>query len=204
MHAELRLGRGFRVGRRRVGRLMRAAGLQNEHRRWLRGCTRGGRAAVPRDDLVQRMFTVAEPNRLWCADVIRHRIGNRWLYLAVVLNAFSCRVVGWATADHFPVDLVVDALPSSDGAAAARGCAAPPGPRPIRPASARTSAARRTATNSTSAPPDAAAGSVPAGEDLTPAGSRQPPGELTVDQRVDLTCDILLNILKHYVTAFRP
>ncbi len=110
IHAELRLGQGLRTGRKRVERLMRAARLQGVHRRRLRGCTRRSEAAVPSEDLVARRFTVESPNRLWCADVTQHRTGQGWLYLAVVLDCFSRRVVGWAMADHLRTELVVDAL----------------------------------------------------------------------------------------------
>ncbi len=110
VHAELRLGRDVRVGRKRVERLMRGACLHGVHRRRLNGCTRRNPAAVPSEDLVQRRFTVAEPNRLWCADITQHRTGEGWLYLAVVVDAYSRRVVGWAMADHLRSELVVDAL----------------------------------------------------------------------------------------------
>lgn len=110
VHAELRLGHGVRCGRKRVERLMRRSCLQGVHRRRLRGCTRRNPADRPADDLVQRRFTVDAPNRLWCADVTQHRTGEGWLYLAVVLDAFSRRVIGWAMADHLRAELVVDAL----------------------------------------------------------------------------------------------
>ena len=110
VHAELRLGHGVRVGRKRVERLMRAACLQGVHRRRLRGCTRRDPTAMPAEDLVQRRFRVDAPNKLWCADVTQHRTGQGWLYLAVVLDAYSRRVVGWAMADHLRAELVVDAL----------------------------------------------------------------------------------------------
>lgn len=101
---------GLYFGRKRVERLMRCAGLTGVHRRRLRGCTRRDEAAVPSEDLVGRRFTVDAPNRLWCADVTQHRTGEDWFYLAVVLDAFSRRVVGWAMADHMRTELVVDAL----------------------------------------------------------------------------------------------
>ena len=110
LHAELRLGQDIWVGRKRVERLMRCAGLQGVSRRRLRGCTRRDPTATPPEDLVQRNFTVEGPNKLWCADVTQHRTGEGWLYLAVVLDAYSRRVVGWAMADHLRAELVVDAL----------------------------------------------------------------------------------------------
>lgn len=110
VHAELHLGQGVRVGRKRVERLMRAGCLQGVSRRRRSGCTRRDPAALPSEDLVQRRFTVSEPNRLWVADITQHPTGAGWLYLAVVLDAFSRRVVGWAMADHLRTELVVDAL----------------------------------------------------------------------------------------------
>ena len=110
VHAELRLGQHIRVGRKRVERLMRCHRLQGVHRRRLRGCTRRDAAAEPAEDLVQRRFTAAEPDRLYVADITQHRTGQGWVYLAVVLEVFSRRVVGWAIADHLRAELVVDAL----------------------------------------------------------------------------------------------
>jgi len=111
VHAELRLGEGIRVSRKRVERLMRQAGLEGVYRRRRRkGCTKRNAAAVPSDDLVNRSFTVAGPDRLWVSDVTEHPTAEGRLYLAVVLDAWSRRVVGWSIADHLRAELVVDAL----------------------------------------------------------------------------------------------
>jgi len=110
VHAELRLGLGVRIGRKRVARLMRAAGLCGVYRRRLRGCTVRDPGADPHPDLVRRTFTVDAPNRLWCMDVTQHRTAQGWVYCAVVLDAFSRRVVGWSIADHLRAELVCDAL----------------------------------------------------------------------------------------------
>jgi putative transposase len=110
VHAELRLGQNIRIGRKRAERLMRAAGLQGVHRRRLRGCTRRDQAAEPAEDLVERRFTANAPDRLWVADITQHPTAEGWFYLAVVLDVFSRRVVGWAMADHLRAELVVDAL----------------------------------------------------------------------------------------------
>lgn len=110
VHAELRLGQDIRIDRKRAERLMRAAGLQGVHRRRLWGCTRRDSAAVPSEDLVERRFTAEQPNRLWVTDITQHRTTEGWFYLAVVLDVFSRRVVGWAMADHLRAELVVDAL----------------------------------------------------------------------------------------------
>jgi putative transposase len=110
VHAELRLTHGIRVGRKRVERLMRLAGLSGLIPK-RRGRTTirvpGVRVA---DDLVGRDFSPAAPNVLWVADITYLRTWEGWLYLAAVQDAFSRRIVGWSMADHMRSDLVVDAL----------------------------------------------------------------------------------------------
>jgi putative transposase len=66
--------------------------------------------ASPAPDLVERDFTPAGPDRLWVADITQQRTNEGWLYLAVILDAFSRRVVGWSMADHLRTELVLDAL----------------------------------------------------------------------------------------------
>jgi putative transposase len=110
VHAELRLGLDIRVGRKRVARLMRDARLQGVHRRRLRGLTRRDPQAAPAPDLVERNFTPPAPDRLWVADITQQHTGGGWLYLAVVLDSFSRRIVGWSMADHLRTELVLDAL----------------------------------------------------------------------------------------------
>src|SRR5690606_5932229 len=94
--AELTLGQGIRCGKDRVARLMRQAGLEGAHRRRRRGLTRRRPGATAQPDLVSRNFTAIEPNRLWVADMTQHKTEEGWLYLAVVVDAFSRRVVGWS------------------------------------------------------------------------------------------------------------
>jgi putative transposase len=110
VHAELVLGQHLSVSHGRIERLMRDTGLQGVHRRRLRGCTRRDQAATPSQDLVERRFRPATPDRLYVADITQHRTSEGWYYLAVVLDCFSRRVVGWAMADHIRSELVVDAL----------------------------------------------------------------------------------------------
>jgi transposase InsO family protein len=110
VHAELRLGLGIRCGRKRVERLMRTAGLTGVTRRRTRGITRRAAGAEPRPDLVTRVFTVTSPDRLWCADITEHPTGEGTVYAAVVLDAYSRRVLGLAIADHLRTELVIDAL----------------------------------------------------------------------------------------------
>lgn len=109
VHAELREA-GVRCGRKRVARLMRHAGLQGAHRRRRLRTTIRDMDAAPAPDLVARAFTTDRPNRLWIADITYVRTWSGWLYLAIVLDTFSRRVVGWSMADHLQSTLVVDAL----------------------------------------------------------------------------------------------
>jgi len=110
VHAELRLGQDTCCSRKRVERLMKEAGISGVYRRKGRGCTRRDPAAEPADDLVNREFDPAVPDRLWVMDVTEHPTEEGKLYLAVVIDAFSRRVVGWSIADHIRSELVVDAL----------------------------------------------------------------------------------------------
>jgi len=94
VHAELRLGEDICCSPKRVERLMRQAGVTGIHRRRKgRGCTRRDRSE-PSDDLVNRAFDPAGPDRLWVMDVTEHPTGEGKVYLAVVLDAFSRRVLG--------------------------------------------------------------------------------------------------------------
>ena len=110
VHAELRLDHGVRVGGKRVARLMHAAGLVGCHRRRRRGLTRRDPQAAPAPDLVGRRFTADQPDRVWTADITYIPTWSGWLYLAVVLDVWSRRVVGWAMAEHLRTELVIDAL----------------------------------------------------------------------------------------------
>jgi putative transposase len=110
VHAELRLVDGERVGRKRVERLMRAAGLSGlQQRKWRRTTIRvpGVRVA---DDLLDRAFAADGPDKVWVADITYLRTWEGWLYLAAVQDLYSRRIVGWAMADHMRTELVVDAL----------------------------------------------------------------------------------------------
>jgi len=108
--AELRLGRNIRVGRKRVERLMRLAGIEGVYRRRHRGCTRRNPEAVSSDDLVDRQFQPDGPDRLWMADITEHPTREGKVYLAAVIDGWSRRVVGWSIADHLRTELVLDAL----------------------------------------------------------------------------------------------
>src|SRR4029450_2016285 len=109
IHAEL-AALGIHVGRKRVARLMRALGVHGiSRRKWPRTTVRI--PVIPSaPDLVARDFTAAGPNRLWVADITYVPTGAGFLYLAVVVDAWSRRVIGWAMAPHLRTDLVLAAL----------------------------------------------------------------------------------------------
>src|SRR5215831_11667341 len=108
IHAEL-TAKGIRVGRKRVARLMSRAGIAGvSRRRFVVTTVKGDGRQAP--DLVERNFTAEAPDRLWVGDITYIPTWAGFLYLAVVLDAWSRRVVGWAMATHLRTDLVLDAL----------------------------------------------------------------------------------------------
>jgi putative transposase len=108
VHAELRAD-GELVSRKRVARLMREDKLAGvSRRRFTTTTTRGEGAPAP--DLVDRNFKVDGPDRLWVADITYIPTWSGFLYLAVVLDAWSRRVVGWAMATNLRTELVLAAL----------------------------------------------------------------------------------------------
>ncbi len=109
IHAQL-AAEGPRVGRKRVARLMREAGLQGVSRRKKRTTTVRNEKARPASDLVERDFSAAGPNQLWVADLTYVPTRAGFLYLAVVMDAFSRRIVGWSMKTHLRTQLVLEAL----------------------------------------------------------------------------------------------
>ena len=110
VHAELRAD-GEKHGRKRIARLMRDAGLVGASRR-RHGpvTTRRDKEARPAPDLVDRKFTAQGPDQLWVADITFVPTAAGFLYLAIVLDAWSRKVVGWSMASHLRAELVVNAL----------------------------------------------------------------------------------------------
>jgi putative transposase len=109
IHFELTT-QGIRVSRKRVARLMRQAGLQGVSRRRCVFTTVRDRHARPAPDLVQRNFTAAGRDRLWVADITYIPTWTGFLYLAVVMDVWSRRIVGWSMAIHLRTELVLAAL----------------------------------------------------------------------------------------------
>ncbi len=109
MHAALRRA-GVEVGRDQVGRLMRELGLAGVRRGKPKRTTVVGDHAGRPADLVQRQFNAQRPDQLWVCDLTYIRTWVGFAYLAVVIDVFSRRVVGWALATHLRTDLALEAL----------------------------------------------------------------------------------------------
>ncbi len=101
---------GVRVGQKRIARLMRRERLVGVSRRRGMRTTQRGAVETPAADLVRRNFTATAPNQLWVADITYVPTWAGFLYLAIVLDVFSRRIVGWAMATHLKTELVLDAL----------------------------------------------------------------------------------------------
>ena len=99
-----------RVGRKRIARLMRDLGLRGVCRRRFVKTTQRDDAERPAPDLVERNFSASKPNELWVADATYVPTWEGFLFLAVVLDVFSRRIVGWAMANHLRTELMLDAL----------------------------------------------------------------------------------------------
>lgn len=109
VHRELVMA-GVRCGRHRIARLMREAGLWAvSRRRWRTTTRREGRRA-PAPDRLQRAFGIRGPNEVWATDLTYVETRGGWLYLAVVLDGGTRRVIGWATARHLRETLPLEAL----------------------------------------------------------------------------------------------
>jgi putative transposase len=101
---------GVHVSRKRIARLMQQAGVRGVSRRkWVRTTVRSV-TARPAPDLVQRQFVATAPNQLWVADITYIPTWAGMLYLAVVLDVWSRRVIGWAMETHLRTTLVLAAL----------------------------------------------------------------------------------------------
>ena len=109
IHAEL-VDEGVQVGRKRIERLMKATGIAGVSRRKAARTTFRDERVRPACDLVDRNFYADAPDQLWVADITYIPTWAGFLYLAVVLDAFSRRIVGWAMGHSLKAQLVLDAL----------------------------------------------------------------------------------------------
>lgn len=106
---------GWSVGRKRVAAIMRRKGLVGRPRRRFRRTTEVDANLAVAPNILAREFTTSAPNQAWATDITYVRTWEGWLYLAVVIDLFSRRVVGWATADHLRTELCLDALAMAIG-----------------------------------------------------------------------------------------
>jgi putative transposase len=109
VHAELR-DRGRRVGRKRVARLMQAQGLRARPKRRFRTTTDSRHALPVAANVLDRQFATTVPDAVWVSDITYLWTLEGWLYLVVILDLFSRRVVGWAASARITRQLALDAL----------------------------------------------------------------------------------------------
>lgn len=109
VHRELR-ARGLRVGRKRIERLMRERGIQARRKRRFRRTTDSNHANPIAPNVLGRKFTVKAANAVWVTDVTCVWTGEGWIFLAVMLDLFARRVVGWAASDTNDTELALAAL----------------------------------------------------------------------------------------------
>ncbi len=109
IHAELR-ARGRRCGRKRVARLMRVEGLAARRRRRFRVTTQSHHARPIAPNILARRFAVGAPNQVWAGDITYIPTREGWLYLAVLLDLGSRRVIGWALRATLERSLTLAAL----------------------------------------------------------------------------------------------
>jgi putative transposase len=110
IHAELADEHDIHVGRKRVARLMRAAGLHGATLRKFVITTMRPAQAPEVADLVERRFYAERPNRLWVADATHIPTWSGFLYLAIVLDVFSRKIVGWAMETNLRTELMLAAI----------------------------------------------------------------------------------------------
>jgi putative transposase len=114
IHAAL-VAKGFQVGRKRVVRLMSKLGIGARPKRKFKATTDSEHDSPIAKNVLDRDFTTAEPDRAWVADMTYIWTTEGWLSLAVIIDLFSRRVVGWSMADHMRTELVLTALEAALG-----------------------------------------------------------------------------------------
>jgi putative transposase len=106
---------GVAISRQRVVRLMAKLGISAQSRRKFKATTDSEHAWPIADNALDRDFTTTEPDRVWVADITYIWTTEGWLYLAVIIDLFSRRVVGWSMAEHMRTELVLTALEAALG-----------------------------------------------------------------------------------------
>jgi putative transposase len=108
IQAEL-VDEGFQVGRHKVAKLMRLEGLRGCPKRRYRMTTKQDPRHRVAENLLEQNFSTAQPNQRWVADITYISTNQGWLYLAVVIDLYSRKVVGWSMSRWMSRRLVVDA-----------------------------------------------------------------------------------------------
>lgn len=106
---------GFEVGRRRIARLMKENGITGNPPKPFKRTTDSKHNFDVADNVLNREFTVDAPDKVWSTDITYVRTWEGWMYLAVVIDLFSRRVIGWSMATHMRTGLVLDALKMAFG-----------------------------------------------------------------------------------------
>ena len=109
-HAGTIYGRGVRVGKERVRKLMAQHGIRARHKRKYIATTNSNHDLPVAANLLERDFSPAAPNQVWTSDIRYVATAEGWLYLAVIIDLFSRQVVGWSMQPHMKAELVTDAL----------------------------------------------------------------------------------------------
>jgi transposase InsO family protein len=109
IHAEL-CSRGIRCGKNRVARLMRQKGIQARQKRKFKATTNSNHQLPVYENRLNRSFNVSSPNTSWAADITYIWTHEGWLYLAVILDLFSRKIIGWSMSERIEKQLVIDAL----------------------------------------------------------------------------------------------
>ncbi len=104
------LARGIRVGKQRVQKLMKLHGIRAKGKRRFKVTTDSKHDLPISPNLLNREFTVAEPDKVWVGDITYIATDEGWLFLAVVIDLFSRQVVGWSLRHDMTRDIVIDAL----------------------------------------------------------------------------------------------
>jgi putative transposase len=109
IHAELK-EQGESCGRKRVARIMRENNIQAKHKRKFKATTDSQHKFPVAPNLLEQNFKIDEPNRVWTADISYCRTLEGWIYLAVVLDLYSRKIVGWAVSERINRELVINAF----------------------------------------------------------------------------------------------
>jgi len=104
------LARGYRCGRHRAERLRRDCGLESRRRKRFKRAYEAKKTAPPAPNLLEQRFVADAPDQVWVGDITFVPTRNGWLYLAVLLDLFSRKIIGWSMSSSPSADLVMNAL----------------------------------------------------------------------------------------------